>query len=497
MSTVDLLALSPLVALSLAGVMIMLMIALRRSHALIAAAAFCACLITLCTLPVVERMAPRIVTPLLIFDGYAVVYIGMLMVATAMIIPLSYGYFTLRNAEHEQCEEFYVLLLLATLGALVLVTAAHAASLFLGFEILGVSLYSLIGYLRLHRHPLEAAVKYAVLSASASAFLLLGLAMLFFATGTMEFRTMAAGHDVRDSTVWLAGLVLIVVGLGFKLGLVPFHLWIPDVYEGAPAPVTAYVATVSKGAVVALLLRLIDQLGVFDLQKVMLLFGALAAGSMTAGNVLALFQNNVKRLLAYSSIAHFGYLLVALLAGGAFAAEAVTMYLAAYFITTLGAFGVVAALSDGSGEADSFERYRGLFWSNRWLSGTFTLMLLSLAGIPVTAGFIGKFYAIAGGVSARLWPLVILLVLNSVIGVYYYLRLVVTMFDSHALSEREAFRRAYTMSRLGWAARAPLGIVLLLLLLFGLYPQPFIDALAIMLPSQAAPTLGTALSHLY
>jgi NADH-quinone oxidoreductase subunit N len=261
---------------------------------------------------------------------------------------------------------------------------------------------------------------------------------------------------------------------------VPFHLWIADVYEGAPTPVTAFVATVSKGAVVALLLRLMDLLGAFETQKVTLLFGVLAAASMIAGNALALLQTNVKRLLAYSSIAHFGYLLVALLAGRALAAEAVTMYLVAYFITTLGAFGVVTVLSDESGDADSIDRYRGLFWSHPWLSGTFTLMLLSLAGIPVTAGFIGKFYAIAGGVSAQLWPLVILLVVNSVIGVYYYLRIIVTMFDAQAFSATDVGMRLDEVNRIGWAARAPLGIVLLLLLLFGLYPQPFIHLLGMM-----------------
>ena len=485
MTTMDLLALSPLIILSLASVVIMLMIAVRRHHALIAASSFGACVITFCTLPIVVRATPRIVTPLLIIDGYAVFYIGMLVAAAAIVIPLSYGYLTRRYAHREQCEEFYVLILLATLGGLVLVTAAHAASFFLGFEILGVSLYSLIGYLRLHHHPLEAAIKYVVLSASASAFLLIGLAMLFFSTGTMEFSVMATRSDIRDSSLWLAGFVLIVVGLGFKLGLVPFHLWIPDVYEGAPAPVTAYVATVSKGAVFALLLRLIDHFGAFGLPKVALLFGVLAAGSMIVGNVLALLQNNVKRLLAYSSIAHFGYLLVALLAGGALAAEAVTMYLVAYFITTMGAFGVVTVLSDNSGDADSIEQYRGLFWSHPWLSGTFILMLLSLAGIPVTAGFIGKFYAIAAGISAQLWVLVLLLLLNSVIGVYYYLRLIVIMFDRNALSTAEVWRRSQVMNRIGWAAQLPLGIVLLLLFIFGLYPHVFIHMLGALLQPTA------------
>jgi NADH-quinone oxidoreductase subunit N len=488
MTTPELLALSPLLILSMATVILMLVIVMRRDHALIAAGAFGACILTLFTLPMVMRVLPQTVTPLLLFDGYAVFYIGMLVAATAIVIPLSHGYLALRYADREQCEEFYLLLLLATLGGVILVTAAHAASLFLGFEILGVSLYSLIGYLRLHRRPLEAAVKYLLLSASASAFLLIGLALLYFATGTLELRTMRAASDVAMSPIWLTGLVLIMVGLGFKLGLVPFHLWIPDVYQGAPAPITAYVATVSKGAVFALLLRLMEHFDAFQLQKVGLLFGALAAASMIAGNVLALLQDNVKRLLAYSSIAHFGYLLVAFLAGGPLAAEAVTMYLVAYFITTLGAFGVVTVLSDSGGEAESIDRYRGLFWSHPGLSGTFMLMLLSLAGIPVTAGFIGKFYAVAAGVTAQLWTLVLLLVLNSVVGVYYYLRLIVAMFDSPPPSATVQRTSAQIAHHLTWTTRAPLGAVLLLLLLLGLYPQLFISLVGIIFPEPAGPT---------
>ena len=478
MTRSDFLVLSPLLVLSLASVIIMIMIAMRRNHALMAASSFCACILALSTLPVVMRGIPRTVTLLLVLDGYAVLYIGMVVAATAIVIPLSYGYLERRYAEQEQCEEFYVLLLLATLGALILVTAAHAASLFLGFEVLGVALYSLIGYLRVERHPLEAAVKYLILSASASAFLLMGLAMLYFTAGTMEFRTLAAGSDMAVPSLWLAGLVLIVVGLGFKLGLVPFHLWIPDVYQGAPAPVTAYVATVSKGAVFALLLRLMNEFDVLQFEKLTVLFGTLAAASMIVGNVLALLQRNVKRLLAYSSIAHFGYLLVAFLAGGPLAAEAVTIYLVAYFITTLGAFGVVTALSDNKADADSIEQYRGLVWSHPWLGGTFMLMLLSLAGIPLTAGFIGKFYAIAAGVSAELWILVLLLVLNSVVGVYYYLRVIVTMFDTSLLS-RPALRRGPQIAQ--WAIGAPLGVVLILLLLLGLYPQTLIQLVGFML----------------
>jgi NADH-quinone oxidoreductase subunit N len=337
----------------------------------------------------------------------------------------------------------------------------------------------------MRRGPLEAAVKYLLLSASASAFLLFGMALMYFQTGTMAFTRMGVLLAAEDQTpaLWLAGFVFVMVGVGFKLGLVPFHLWIPDVYQGAPAPITAYVATVSKGAIFALLLRFIGDLHALQLGSLSLLFGLLAAISMFIGNFLALLQNNVKRLLAYSSIAHFGYLLVALLAGGPMAAEAVTFYLVAYFVTTLGAFGVVTVLSRTTGEAEAIEDYRGLFWDRPWLAGTFILMLLSLAGIPVTAGFVGKFYAIAAGLEAGRWLLVILLIVNSAIGAYYYLRLILMMVEQPALQAADDGRggRLATDAETSWTATVSLGLVASLLLWFGLYPEPLIGFIRAML----------------
>jgi NADH-quinone oxidoreductase subunit N len=282
--------------------------------------------------------------------------------------------------------------------------------------------------------------------------------------------------------LWLAGFLFSLVGVGFKLGLVPFHLWIPDVYQGAPAPVTAYVATVSKGAVFAMLLRFVGDVHAFELGSLGLLFGWLAAASMVVGNFLALLQTNVKRLLAYSSIAHFGYLLVALLAGGALAAEAVTFYLVAYFVTTLGVFGIVTVVSTEARDADTPEDYRGLFWSHPWLAGTFMVMLLSLAGIPLTAGFVGKFYAIAAGVDARLWLLVILLVLNSAISIYYYLRLILTMVEEPQPAYGMPAWQPYgagTGNR--WTIVLSLGFVTVLLLWLGVYPDPAIELIRAML----------------
>ena len=475
MTVSDLFALSPILALGTLCIITMLGIAIHRHHATIAALTAATLMVTLCTVPLALSVAPRTVTMLMRVDTYGLLYMGLILAATGIIVALSYRYWTLHAADLEECEEFYLLLVLATLGALVLTVSIHFVSLFLGLELISVSVYGLIGYLKARRAPLEASLKYLLLSSVASAFLLFGMALLYFQTGSMVFAEVGRGPK---PLLWVGGLILVMVGIGFKLALVPFHLWIPDVYQGAPAPIAAYIATVSKVAIAALLLRMVSELRLLELPTFNTLFMLLAAASMIAGNGLALLQQNVKRLLAYSSIAHFGYLLVALLAGGPFAIEAVTFYLIAYVVMTLGAFGVVTARSTALRDADSFEDYRGQFWSQPWLSVTFILSLLSLAGIPITAGFLGKFYAIAAGVHAELWLLVILLIFNSAIGVYYYLRLIVTLFDRSAaeisIGDKASMEREVRGS---WATTLSLGLIASMLLGLGSYPGPVIDVI--------------------
>jgi NADH-quinone oxidoreductase subunit N len=257
------------------------------------------------------------------------------------------------------------------------------------------------------------------------------MALVYAATGSMEFAGIAARVTQAQEMpmIVVAGFGMMIVGVGFKLGIVPFHMWTPDVYEGSPAPVTAFIATVSKGGMIALLVRFFNTLNGYQYTTFMLVFTILAIASMFIGNILALRQNNVKRLLAYSSIAHLGYLLVAFLAGEKLGMEAVIFYLVAYFITTLGAFGILATLSDKERDAELLEDYRGLLWKRPLTAIVFSAMLLSLAGIPLTAGFVGKFYVLAAGIQTHRWLLVIILVINSVIGLYYYIKLIAIMFD--------------------------------------------------------------------
>ncbi len=466
MTLANLVDLLPFVILGAAAVVVLLVIAFHRSHAVTLVLTLVALMLAFGSLFASAGTAQ--VTALVIVDDYARFFIGLILAACVAVAILSYGYLQERATN---AEEFYILLLLATLGSAVLIASSHFASFFLGLEILSISLYALIAYIRTSERGVEAGIKYLVLAAASAAFLLFGMALVYAETGTMELARLAALPAITNSAgnlVLLTGLAMMIVGIGFKLAVVPFHLWTPDVYEGAPAPTTAFVATVSKGAMFALLLRYFTRINLQTYHSLVVAFVLIALASMIGGNVLALLQTNVKRILAYSSIAHLGYLLVAFLASGPLAAAAVAFYLVSYFITTLGAFGVVTVLSRADRDADRIEDYRGLFYRRPWLAGVFTAMLFSLAGIPLTSGFVGKFYLVMAGASAALWLLVIVLVLTSALGLFYYLRIIVALYSAPA----EPMPAARPLSLAGGVVLA--GLTLLLVWL-GLYPAPIIQ----------------------
>jgi NADH-quinone oxidoreductase subunit N len=465
MSVSDIFALLPYIIVAGTAITVMMVTAFRRSHRLTAAVTIAGLSLAFISILQLPSFYPRQITSLIILDRYACFYLSLIFSAAMAVGLFSYGYLEKRNGIHE---EFYLLMLIAALGAAVLVASSHFVSLFLGIETLSVSLYALLAYHRSAERGIEAGVKYLVLAAVSSAFLLFGMALLYAETGTMEFGRLAeAAVQGGEGMVFLTGTVLVVTGLGFKLAVVPFHLWTPDVYEGAPAPVTAFVATISKGAVFALLLRYFGQEGLHLDGPLLQVFTLIAAASMFTGNLLALLQNNVKRILAYSSIAHLGYLLVAFLAGGKFAVTAVTFYLVAYIVTTLGAFGVITLLSGSNDEADTIDHYRSLAWERPWIAAVFTAMLLSLAGIPLTAGFLGKFYILAAGVRSALWFLTVILVINSAIGLFYYLRVIVVMFQR---PEAEAGDKKTPAPPLSAAGSVMLTVLVFLLVWFGVFP---------------------------
>jgi len=428
MNKTDLICLLPLWILSSAAILIFFSISVKRNHKVIFIITVVSYIVDFIWLVTYSIKHQQAIEPLLIFDGFGIFNIGLILLTTLIVTLISYAYFEQRE---ERKEEYYILLILASLGAVIMVISKHFVSLFLGLEILSVSLYALIAYLRKRERSDEAGIKYLILAAFSSAFLLFGMALVYAETGSMEFSGIATWVSKAQATspILLAGFGLMIVGIGFKLGVVPFHMWTPDVYEGAPAPVTAFIATVSKGAIVALLVRFFNTVNGYQYESFVLAFTIIAIASMFIGNFLALRQSNVKRMLAYSSIAHIGYLLVAFLAGGKLGVEAVSFYLVAYFITTLGAFGILATLSDTERDAELTDDYRGLLWRRPLTAITLSAMLLSLAGIPLTAGFVGKFYVIAAGINTSHWLLVFVLVANSVIGLYYYIRIIAVMFD--------------------------------------------------------------------
>ena len=370
--------------------------------------------------------APHVIGDLFLIDRFGC-YFQALVLLSAFIVTL-FSQISLKNFYPEKRkEEYYLLLLLATLGATSMVISTHFISFFVGLEILNISLYSLISYYRERPKAIEAGLKYLILAAMSSALLLFGMALIYAITGTLSFQGLANTTALPDSgriLMLIAGIGLMITGIGFKLALVPFHMWAPDIYEGASSPISGFIASVSKGAMMAVLLRFFMMASLYGFNQIMLVFTVIAILSMLTGNLLALRQNNIKRMLAYSSIAHFGYLMVAFVAGKGMGTQAASFYLTAYIITILAAFSLITLMSRSDNEAADIEDYAGLFWKKPLLAILLSITLLSLAGIPLTAGFMGKFYLLTAGVGKGNWLLAFILVVSSIIGLYYYLRFI-------------------------------------------------------------------------
>jgi NADH-quinone oxidoreductase subunit N len=474
LTTEHFIALLPLLVTCATSVLVMLAIAWRRNHAQTYLLTVTGLVLALLAIIPALKVTPLAVTELLQVDTFACFYIGLILIATLVCVTLAHAYM---EGYPGNREELYLLIILAAAGGIVLVSARHLAGLFIGLELLSVPVYGMVAYAFFNKRSLEAGIKYMVLSAAGSAFLLFGMALLYADAGSLSFAGLGAKYATSAELSQLVhlGIGMMLIGLAFKLSLVPFHLWTPDVYEGAPAPVAAFLATASKVAVFAVLLRL------YQLSPAMAggwlndLLSLIAIASILIGNLLALTQSNLKRLLGYSSIAHFGYLLVALIASKGLAVEAIGVYLTTYVLTSLGAFGVVTLMSTPyhGRDCDALYEYRGLFWRRPNLTAVLTLMMLSLAGIPLTAGFIGKFYIVAVGVESHLWWLLGAMIIGSAIGVFYYLRVMVTLFlVSPGLHRHDAPEN--------WGQRTG-GIMLMamaaLTLLLGVYPQPLLELL--------------------
>lgn len=484
MSLFELTAIMPQLVISFVIVLQLLLISIKRSTLLIQyftvfglISAFIAFGFTL---PALNNQ----ITTLFYLDAFSLGTLSLILISAISVVLISEKYLRFSQEVHD---EYYVLLMLVVLGASVLVIADHFASVFLGLELLSIALIGLVGYLRKREQTLEASFKYLILSATASSVLLFGMAMVYAYTGNMNFSDIAISpliDSLEASTASNkvsigfaeAGFVLILIGIAFKLSLAPFHFWTPDVYQGAPAPVTMILATISKVSMFAVLVKFWFLSQQYFSTSLITVVTFIAIFSMLVGNLLALKQKNIKRLLAYSSIAHMGYLAIILVITSSqsieFSKQTALFYLFAYTLSSIILFSYVCQTTKAYSKHDSdvWQNWQGVFWHSPWQSCALILALLSLAGIPLTAGFIAKFYVLTVAVANHGWWLLGALVIASGISLFYYLRVIFVMFDKPKGSQLRQKNDLITQS-----------IMILLslgLVAFGVYPS-FISVLAL------------------
>jgi NADH-quinone oxidoreductase subunit N len=404
-------------------------------------------------------------------DDFAAFFEMLIAIATAVTVAMSLEYVAdagLGGAE------YYALVLFAAFGMMLMAAAGDLIIIFLGLETMSIAVYALAGFVRRDPKSNEAAMKYFLLGAFSTGFLLYGIALIYGATGTIRLEAIRAAlrSGLASNPLMLLGLGMLLVGFGFKVAAVPFHMWTPDAYEGAPTPITGFMAVGVKIAAFAAFVRVfVVNLGPISHQWMMVLW-VLAAVTMTAGNAIALVQKNIKRMLAYSAIAHAGYVMVGMAAGpGSGAGAAILYYLLGYAFTNLGAFAVVVALEKRGEPHDLIADYRGLARAHPGLAAAMAIFLLSLTGVPPLAGFVGKFYIFSAALNSGLVWLVVIAALNSVVSAYYYVGVIVAMYmqEGGVAVERMSARPGLLIS----VAIGVLGAVLI-----GIYPRPYMDAAA-------------------
>ena len=420
---------------------------------------------------------------LIAVDRFALFFKVIFLMSAALTVLMSVRYL---DVEGTRAGEYYFLILCATLGMFFMAGGTDLITLFIGLETMAIAFYILTGFLKPSRRSNEAAVKYFLLGAFSLGILLYGMSLLYGLSGTTNLRSIAtalAGQE-RDPRLVLA-VILVVAGMGFKIAAVPFHMWAPDVYEGAPTPITAFLSVGSKAASFAMLLRIfMESLPTMRLSPAMFasvglqasinppigwstMFYVLAVVSMTVGNFTALTQSNLKRMLAYSSIAHAGYLLIGVVAGTARGVTAMLIYLFVYAFMQLGAFTVITLLRRSDTIGDELKDLNGLYFRQPFAAVAMLLFMLSLGGIPPTAGFMGKFWLFSAAIESGYVWLAVIGVLNSAVSLYYYIRIVVFMW----LRNEPTGSAPTTSPTLAFA----LGVAVVATLLLGVYPRPLFE----------------------
>ena len=412
---------------------------------------------------------------LIAVDNFALFFKVVFLVAAAITVLISIRYLEIEGASPG---EYYFLILCATLGMMIMAGGIDLITIFIGLETMAVSFYILAGFIKPNQRSNEAAVKYFLLGAFSLGILLYGMSLMYGLSGTTNLRVMAtlfAGQE-RDPRLVLA-VILVVAGVGFKIAAVPFHMWAPDVYEGAPTPVTAFLSVGSKAASFAMLLRIFLEGLPAMAGDWKLLFAVLSIMTMTVGNVAAVTQSNIKRMLAYSSIAHAGYILMGVVAWTTPGVTATLLYLLVYTFMQLGAFAVVVLLRRADVVGDELKDFSGLHFRNPFAAFAMLLFMLSLGGIPPTAGFMGKFWLFSAAIDAHWYWLAVIGVLNSAISLYYYIRVVVFMYLKKETMGSEPVRSA--------PLTVALAVAVAMTLFLGVYPRLLFE-----LADVSAKTLG-------
>ena len=408
--------------------------------------------------------------PLMVaLDGFRYASLALILLSAGATILVSLAYM---EREGLIAPEYYPLILLATAGMMFLAGAEDLIVLFMGLEVMSVAVYVLAGYDRRNLASSEAALKYFLIGAFASGFLLYGIALVYGATGNTNLQLIGA-QLAGPETPLIAklGLGLLIIGLGFKVAAVPFHMWAPDVYDGAPTPVTGFMATGVKVAAFVAFARLLMEAFPSAASVWQPVIGVLALVTMVVGNLIALAQRSVKRMLAYSSIAHAGYLLVALWPGTHLGAGSVLLYLFAYVLTTLAAFALLASLGRGGERHVQFDDLAGLASSRPWTSAALAICMLSLLGFPGTVGFIGKWTILQAVIAEQHYVLPVVLVVTSVVSAGYYLPLIMAMYMKPAPAQP-----AHAGLSLPRAAAAVVAATVLAVVLFGVWPSGAVDS---------------------
>jgi NADH-quinone oxidoreductase subunit N len=388
-----------------------------------------------------------------IFNGlYTIDPFGVFFKSLALIVSVLVTLLSLRYVEREEIVkgEYYSLLLFGVLGMMIMVSSTHFITIFIGLELMSVAVYVLCGLLSGNPRSAESSLKYFLLGAFATAFLLYGMALVYATTGILDVREIAgyvASGKFALTPMFMMGLALLIVGFGFKTASVPFHMWTPDVYQGAPTSITAYMATGIKAAAFGAFLRVFYTAFLPFIGEWSGILWLIAVATMTVGNITALVQDDVKRMLAYSSIAHAGYILIAFVIGDPFASSSILYYVLVYTFMNIGAFTVVILLGQKDRENTGIESYAGLAGRHPLIALSMSIFLLSLAGMPPLAGFMGKFYILSAAVKAKYYWLAVIGVLNSVVAAYYYLRVIMAMYFRAPSGEqrRPDFSPAYSI----------------------------------------------------